>query len=433
MSKIASSLHEPGVNPHEPNSEEISRQLRAILASPVFHGSRRCQQFLEFVCEKSLAGEGSTIKERTIAIDVFGRPAHTDLGEDTIVRVGAREVRKRLAQYYVTPEGAAAEIRIELPSGSYAPEFRYVTVAPEETAPPPAPVIPAKWWNKTVTRVTGLVILAAMAAFAVATLFAPGPNAAAFRSFWQPVFKSEEPLLIAVAHPIVYHASSRAIRLSEQGLPPQDVPSQRAIHVPPNDLTGADFVPVYNQYVGFGDMVAANEVISMLARKSKTVRVRMASNIGFDDLRKAQTLLIGAVTNRWTMELQQTWRFRFSWTPGTRTIIVDTRDPSSKTAAGAAPRQWSILAADDGSAPDDYILVGRIHSSYTGGFVFEAAGLKQFGTEAAGRLITDPEQFGALLRKLPAGWENKNVQLVLHVRVIGNTPAQPEVLASHVW
>ena len=94
MSKIASSLHAPGEIPHGPNPEEIGRHLRAILASPVFHGSRRCQQFLEFVCEKSLAGEGRTIKERTIAIDVFGRPPQTDLGEDTIVRVGAREKRE---------------------------------------------------------------------------------------------------------------------------------------------------------------------------------------------------------------------------------------------------------------------------------------------------------------------------------------------------
>jgi hypothetical protein len=158
----------------------------------------------------------------------------------------------------------------------------------------------------------------------------------------------------------------------------------------------------------------------------------MASNIGFADLQKAQTLLIGAVTNRWTMELQQTWRFRFSWTPGTRTVIVDTQEPSAKTGNSGA-RQWSILASDDGSVPDDYVLVGRIRSSFTGGLVLEAAGLKQFGTEAAGRLIADPERFGAILRKLPAGWESKNVQLVLHVRVIGNTPAQPEVLASHVW
>ena len=37
MSKIASSLHEPGVIPQGPKPEEIGRQLRAILAS----GSRK--------------------------------------------------------------------------------------------------------------------------------------------------------------------------------------------------------------------------------------------------------------------------------------------------------------------------------------------------------------------------------------------------------
>jgi hypothetical protein len=62
-----------------------------------------------------------------------------------------------------------------------------------------------------------------------------------------------------------------------------------------------------------------------------------------------------------------------------------------------------------------------------------AAGLKQFGTEAAGRLLADPEQLGAILRKLPAGWESRNLQVVLHARVIGNTPAQPEVEDWHVW
>src|ERR1039457_1621957 len=123
-----------------PPADEIRRHLQQILASPVFHGSKRCQQFLEYVCAKSLAGEAGALKERTVAVEVFGRPPHIDLGEDTIVRVGAREVRKRLAQFYVTAEGALSEIRIDLPSGSYAPEFRYITVLPERPAPPAPPV-----------------------------------------------------------------------------------------------------------------------------------------------------------------------------------------------------------------------------------------------------------------------------------------------------
>src|SRR3954453_20678774 len=106
MSKSVTTGHEVSVGRDPaPQPDEIRLQLQQILASPVFHGSKRCQQFLEYVCVKALAGEAGTLKERTVAVEVFGRPAHIDLGEDTIVRVGAREVRKRLAQYYVTPEG----------------------------------------------------------------------------------------------------------------------------------------------------------------------------------------------------------------------------------------------------------------------------------------------------------------------------------------
>ena len=44
------------------------------------------------------------------------------LGDDSIVRVGAREIRKRLAQYYVS-DGVNDEVRIDLPLGSYVPAF----------------------------------------------------------------------------------------------------------------------------------------------------------------------------------------------------------------------------------------------------------------------------------------------------------------------
>jgi hypothetical protein len=414
-----------------PTEAAIRRQLESILASPTFHGSRRCQQFLKCVCEKSLAGEAAALKERTIAIEVFGRQPESDLSEDTIVRVGAREVRRRLAQYYATPDGASSEVRIDLPSGSYVPDFRYAFPTRVEELGPPAVVAAVDPVPARRPRVVWIGTGAAAILLAAAGIFAfsgGNPNTAAFQRFWEPVFHDPAPLLVAVAHPIVYHASGRAVRLSEERQPSQEIPHQRPIQLAPDEFTGADLVPVFNQYVGFGDMVAATEVASMIGRnaKAKAVRVRMASGVEFADLRKAPTLLIGAITNRWTLELQQAWRYRFVHVPGTRTVIVDTQD-----ASGA--RQWAISGKDDGSSPEDYILVSRIRSGYTGGLLLVAAGLKQFGTEAAGRLLVDPDSLGSILRKLPEGWEAKNLQLLLHARVIGNTPAQPEMVASHVW
>jgi hypothetical protein len=407
-----------------PTAEDIRRQLRAILTSPAFLASKRSQQFLEYVCEKSLNGEAGFLKERTIAVEVFGRQPESDLGEDTIVRVSAREVRKRLAQYYSSAE--AGDLRIDLPSGAYAPDFHYA-VAPGPTepvpapiAPPPVPAVEPPTPRRTLRwLLVGVPLLALIAAALL--LYRGEPNARAFQNFWEPVLTAPEPLLVAVAHPIVYHAGGRAQKLSEERLPPQANPVQRPIQVAPEQLNGNDFVPVFNQYVGFGDMVVATEVSSMLAARSKTVRLRLASNVDFADLRRQPALLIGAITNRWTMELQQAWRYRFDYTPGTKTVI------------SGDGRQWSIPSKDDGSTLDDYLMICRIRSDSTGGLVLVAAGLKQFGTEAAGRLLADPDQLGPILRKLPSGWQSKNLQLVLHARVIGNTPAQPEVVAANVW
>src|SRR5205814_5327245 len=112
--------------------------------------------------------------------------------------------------------------------------------------------------------------------------------------------------------------------------------------------------------------------------------------------------------NRWTMQLQAAWRFQFTRIPGVQTVIVDTLQTSGgKGATGIKRQQWSVTANPDGSAQEDYVLLCRIRNSETGGLLLGAAGVKQFGTEAAGRLLTDPDQLSAILRNLPAGWETK--------------------------
>lgn len=412
-----------------PKPEEVQEQLRTILASPAFHGSKRCQQFLEYVCDKSLAGEAGALKERTVAIDVFGRQPQSELGEDTIVRVGAREVRKRLAQFYVSPEGVASRVRIDLPAGSYAPEFHYATAIVEKEPAPPEPIIIAPPRRRRNAVIVGGVAVFLLLAGVVMRLNGIGGKQDVLTQFWKPVFGSSEPLLVGVAHPLVYHLSIRAQELNESRLPPLKIPRQRALQLPPKELDGSDIIPMPDQYVGYGDMVAANQITGMLARRGKSVRLRLDDSIVFADLRQTPVLLIGALTNGWTMEFQQNWRYQFVFQPDSA-ILLDTYD---KPAPGSKQRQWSVAQTDDTKLSEDYVLICRLKNATTGGFVVVLAGLKQFGTEAAGRLVSDAEQLALVTRDLKAGWENKNLQVVLRVRVIGNTPAQPEVAAAYVW
>src|SRR5713101_703163 len=117
-----------GVNQNAQDSSRIippssvREALDRVLQSHGFRASRRSQDFLRYVVERTLEGQADSLKERTIGVDVFSRSASYDPSDDATVRVKAGEVRKRLSVYYAT-EGQHEEIRIELPAGTYVPEF----------------------------------------------------------------------------------------------------------------------------------------------------------------------------------------------------------------------------------------------------------------------------------------------------------------------
>ena len=109
---------------------EVEEQLVRITKSAAFSASPRCQQLLTYLVKQSIAGSYDLLRERVVGAEVFGRNASYDTGGDSIVRVRANDLRKRLAQYYDGAPGRDSEIRIQLPTGSYVPEFSF---------PPPRP------------------------------------------------------------------------------------------------------------------------------------------------------------------------------------------------------------------------------------------------------------------------------------------------------
>ena len=97
-------------------------ELEAILASGVIGRANNLVRFLTFVCEEYFKGCVDEIKEYSIAVQALGRPESFDPQVDTIVRVTAHALRKRLEDYYRTT-GAEHPVHICLPAGHYVPKF----------------------------------------------------------------------------------------------------------------------------------------------------------------------------------------------------------------------------------------------------------------------------------------------------------------------
>ena len=102
--------------------ELVLKELDAILASYHFRGSKRYPALLKYVVSAALDGHSGDLKERTLGVEVFGRDPDYDTSADPVVRFSASEVRKRIAQYY-HEKGDGARLQIEMPLGSYVPEF----------------------------------------------------------------------------------------------------------------------------------------------------------------------------------------------------------------------------------------------------------------------------------------------------------------------
>ena len=378
-----------------PPRDAVLAELDCVLAGAAFRGSKRSQEFLRFIVRNALDKRSDMLKERSIGAEVFGRRADYDTGDDSIVRVKASEVRRRLAQHYME-SGAPHGVQIELPPGSYTPEFRSGEV------PPPPAARPRRRYRLAAAG-TVLALLAAAAVYVHLS------RRTALDRFWDPVTASPQPVILCVAHPVVYTLSPR-LRQALQ-LPPGERPAQAPVD---------EIVRDPDHFVGVGDAMTVARLAGFFGRAGKATQIRVGTDTTFTDLRNSPAVLIGAYSNQWTMQVANDLRFVFD-RDGAATLVRDRMNPAE---------QWVYTRTNP---PTDYVIVSRIFDSRTGGVLITAAGLSHFGTQAAGEFLTNPGYFEQAVGNAPADWPRRNLQLVLRAEVIGKTPGPPKVLASYFW
>lgn len=123
----------------EPIQEDLVRdELERICEDKLFRDTTRMKRFLRYVVEETLEGRGDRLKGYVIGVEVFDRPDNFDPQADTIVRVQAGQLRRRLDLYYAD-QGQSSVVRILVPKGRYAPTFELRQIPkPDETVDPVA-------------------------------------------------------------------------------------------------------------------------------------------------------------------------------------------------------------------------------------------------------------------------------------------------------
>jgi hypothetical protein len=392
---------------------EILAHLDDILASPAFCTSQRSSQFLRYVVESALAGEKDRLKERVIGERIFGRRADYDTGQDSIVRVKASEVRRRLAQYY--DHTADTGLRIELPPGSYAPWFHGATAAPLAIQPPPRPAP-----SRSTLRLW--LLLAATLVPLLAAGVWRSVRQTPFALFWAPFLDaSRTPVLCLPAPERFRIAGGDKAYLLEQ-LRPRP-PEEKLTSLSLDRLQGLQIIPETGLALGMGDAHALTLLYAFAASKGRTPQIRIGNDTTFTELREGPAVLIGGFSNRWTLDLMKDARFEFAM----EGLHYGIRDRSTGKLVCRKPLPWEPRSTVDCG------VITRLKDSKTGYPLLVAAGLDHYGTLEAGEFLTRPVLLERALRQAPAGWRDKNLQILFRVEVVRDSVGVPTITATYVW
>lgn len=397
---------------------EVVSQLERMLSSSHFRASRRSSSFLRYVVLQTLDGLQDNLKERTLGIEVFQREPTFDTSSDCIVRVSASEVRKRIAQYY-QEQGRQQELRIELPLGTYVPQFhkqeppapvaaQAAVVAPAESAPePPAEASEAEAPGRESTRRGWLiwaagagVVLVVAAVVLLGVLRARHPK----RDLLAPFLTGSQPTAICIGVPEL-----------KQNQPGADTPEEQAALGPP---------AMNNVLIPLADAEALSGAQGLLNAHHHPSRLLLSSTATFDSLRSGPTILIAAEDNPWTIRLTANWRFYFTGSQGTATTIVDRE----------TGQRWKAdFAVPFAQRAEDFAIVSISQDETLGQPLMVLAGAGPNGTMAASEFLLNEEHLGEILKQAPANWNGRNFEAVIEAQVIAGVSGPPRILAVHFW
>jgi hypothetical protein len=444
-------------------AEEIRQHLDTILAGDEFCSSRRSSELLRHIVERALLGDVESLKERLLGVEIFRRRSDYDTSIDSIVRVTASDVRRRLANFYT--EHPAQPMRISLPLGSYVPDFIPLAArkASDETArhehhdsrpgdvtgpvhfvkePAIPQAKPRKLRSFQMTAPVVLVLCIGMALALGAGWWLRGishghgfsqddRDYAFYNDLFGPIGAKPDETLVALSNPHVL----LYLGLNKPGPPLGEV--AKDLPVP------ADMAAVLNQtsndnqasfpfhhifvdttnYTGSGEATAAFGVARLLQATGRGAHLTAARFLNWDAARQEQLVILGAP--------HESAFVQSTLSAANFTIGYD----SIHNAHPLSGEQADYFKSGHGGLTEDYGLIWMTKSP-SGTRVLVLAGLSSAGTAGVGEFFSDPERMRAIYKQLRAQSKTdkfpESWQVLLRIETREYIPVQVSPVAVRI-
>ena len=413
-----------------------------VANSSTFMRSPRLREFLLYVAECTINDKLEGVRELQIAANVFNRRPDYNPGQDNIVRVEARSLRKRLDAYFAG-EGKDEPVLISMPKGSYSICFEarpadFAVPSPIEISYPTDQVAahPTKtWWT-----LKHVLLLAAVAAITVA---------ASLAVMWHPRRQESISLRSAVPRKLPFSAFAESAKdtylvTSDASLVLIEELRRRQISLD-DYVTGRYIVdtkaavpdPAKQQlieillkrrYTNAAETGIAGRIIQRNGGTAQRMILRSGHGVQLSDFKDHNAILFGSPTsNPWMRLFSEKLNFQFEWDQARRGMICN-RSPRP------GERPIYAMTTDAGETGEAYAVVAFVPNVNGEGYVLMIAGTTAEGTEAAGEFITDEPRAAAALKAIgidPAG-PPRYFEILLAAKAIAGSASQATILASRL-
>ncbi len=410
--------------------------VRRISASPQFRRAAKLRDFLIYVVEQTLQGQGDSLNEHQIGRAVFGRGADYSPSEDNIVRAHARQLRVKLSEYF-SSKGKDELLVLEIPKGSYVPVFSQRESVPAA----PAAETPGRWSIRISPRVLswlGLAVLVASLGVStfmtvqnrtlqrqIATsLAAPGSPLPAPLSW---VFEPDRSVSLVVADScfgLMQDLAGRPASLEEY----LDPEFWQSVKPAGRTLSSGDRLLHRirsRELTSYADVLLAARILRLTGPRAK-MSIRFARDIRPRDLDSGNYIFLGSsYANPWVALYDRKRNFRIQVDAASRQSIVNKNPRPGERAS-------YYMLGEDGVPGATYGLIAFCPSVGATGNVLLIEGTNMEGTEAAGSMILDPKSARDILSMagIPEnGRSHPFFEVLIETKVLAGEPSQTRVVA----
>jgi hypothetical protein len=345
---------------------------------------------LLFVGERALAAPDTPMREQDIGVEVFGRLPGYDTSQDTLVRVQASQLRKKLQQYFAE-DGKDEPVVIDLPKGGYVPVFKArETVTPTELPPRPRRArLP--WAIAALLAVLCGILLFQNSRLHSRAEFGMGPAPAATR-FWQRILGNgmHNYLVLSDANLVVFEdAIGRHVSIHEYQNKSFQSLADRYIQDPALRMLMLNLVG--RVYTGQSDALVARKLSLICAANGLQLDAVNAREMSASQIAAHNTILLGSRrANPWVNMFEEKLNYRAGFEESPRLAYFTNQAPG--------PGEEREYRGQFGRL--GYCRVAFLPNTKGSGSVVLITGTDVASTDAGGEFLTSETWLGVLRHAL---------------------------------